>query len=134
NRVVLSAIVLLVAAACDQRAAFERLIPREDAAFAIRTFEQLQNRDFGAVEAILAPSLATIAARPQLGQVAAAFRNEKPSNVRVIGAQTNVINGTAHVDLTLEYQLSQSWLVAAIALRHVDAKRIVDGLHVQPTP
>jgi hypothetical protein len=133
NRSVAITVTALATIACDYRAAFERFIPKEDAAFAIDVFEQLRRREFEAVEARLDKSVATVSARSQLEQVAAAFGAEPPQDVHVIGVSSNTINGTiTYVNLTLEYRFSQGWLVAALALHRTGTVRTIDGLHVQP--
>lgn len=133
-RTVAITMIALAAIACDYRAAFERLIPKDDAAFAIDVFEQLRRREFEAVEARLDKSVASASERSQLEQVAAVFGAEPPQGVRVIGASSNTVNGTiTYVNLTLEYRFSRGWLVAAIALHRTGTVRTIDGLHVQPT-
>jgi hypothetical protein len=133
-RTIAMAAAVLTTIGCDQRAALERLVPKDDATFAINAFDELRNRDFGPVEALLDKSILSAATRPQLEQIAAAFGNDAAQDVHVIGAFSNTINGaTTNVNLTLEYRLPQSWLVAAMSLHRTDGARTIDAIRVQPT-
>jgi hypothetical protein len=134
NQAISLVILSLAVAACDQRAAFERLIPKDDAAFAIDTFDHIRRQEFEAVEARLETAATTAALRPQLQQVAAVFGTEPPEEVRVIGAFTNTVNGAiTYVNLALEYRFAKRWLVATMALHRSGTTRTIDALRVQPT-
>ena len=134
TRTIAIAALLLATVGCDQRAAFERFVPKDDAAFAMRTFDALRTRNFGIVEAHLDRSLANSATRLQLERMSAALGGETPQDVRVIGAFTNTVNGTVtYVSLTLEYRLSQGWLVASMSLHRTNNERTIDAMNVQPT-
>jgi hypothetical protein len=128
------AALLLATAGCDQRAAFERLVPKDDAIFAFSTFDALRTRDFGTVEAHLDKSIGNAATRLQLERMSAFFGGEIPRDARVIGALTNIMNGTVtYVSFTLEYRLSQGWLLASMNLHRTGNERTIDGMNVQPT-
>ena len=125
---------LLLAAGCNQQAAFERSIPAAEAAFGRQVFEQLQRRQFGAVEAVLSPAASGgEPVRPRLERVAAMFPSDAPTSVRVIGAATNMVNGNRLVQLTYEYQYPRRWVVANIALRQAAGHQVVERLNAQPT-
>jgi len=136
NRWLQLAAVGLLTAACDQKATFDRFVPKDDAAYGQRVLDQLRRRDFAAVENALNPAVkAAGAVRTQLEQAAAAFPAGAPKNIRVIGAFTNtdVINGTRLVSLTYEYEFPKQWLLANIVLRQEAGRRLIEGLHVQQT-
>jgi hypothetical protein len=131
--VVLTAAVLATVA-CDQRAAFDRLVPKDDAAFAMTTFDALRQGNVAAVETLLDQSVPRDTARPQLEQVSTVLGPAAPQDAHVIGAFTNTVNGeTTYVTLTLEYRFAQRWVVASMALHRVGNVRTIDALHVQPT-
>jgi hypothetical protein len=133
-RTTLIAALLIATAGCDQRAAFERLVPKDDAAFAMGTFDALRTRNFGIVEGRLDRSLVTAATRLQLEQMSSALGSDTPQDVRVIGASTNTVNGVVtYVGLTLEYRLSQRWLLASMNLHRMGNDRTIDAINVQPT-
>ena len=123
SRTSVLAVIALTAVGCDQRAAFDRFVPKDDAAFAIATFDELRQGNVGAVEALLDSSTRTATVRPQLEQRALVFGGETPLDVQVIGALTNIRVGddTRYITLTIEYRLSQHWLVATMALQRTGA-------------
>jgi hypothetical protein len=129
------AVTALAAVGCDQRAAFDRLVPKDDAAFVIATFDELRQGNVGAVETLLDSATRTATAPQQLEQMALAFGGETPRDVQVIGALTNIQVGddTRYVTLTLEYRLSQHWLVATMALRRSAGARRITGMRVLRT-
>jgi hypothetical protein len=125
-------LALLGVGACNQQKAFERLIPREDVEYSRRVFQAIQQRDFGAVESLLNPNIRDATTRTKLVQVADVFPRESPKEVRVIGAQTNVVGDTTYVNLTLEYEFPSGWVLGNILLEKRPGRNIVNGLHVEP--
>jgi hypothetical protein len=108
----------LFGSACDQRAAFERLVPKDDAAYGQRVVDQLRRHDYPAIENALNPDLKSRdAVRPQLEQAAALFPAGAPRSVQVIGASINTVNDTRFVSLFYEYEFPDRWLVADIMFR-----------------
>jgi hypothetical protein len=125
----------LVACACDQRAAFERFVPKQEAALGRRLFDEIRRREFGSVELMLSAELAADGSvRAQLEQLAKLFPSEEPIGVLVVGAFTNTINDTRIVTMTYEYRYQQQWILANIVLRQSAGRQVIEGLHVQPAP
>jgi hypothetical protein len=133
-RITAIAALLLATVGCDQRAAFDRLVPKDDVAFASSIFDAVRTRDFGTVEEHLDRSVRNAATRLQLERMSAFLGGEMPRDARVIGAFTNIVNGTiTYVSLTLEYRLSQGWLLASMNLHRTGNERTIDAMNVHPT-
>lgn len=123
----------LILSACNSRDMVERFVPKEDKAFAIHVFEQVQQRHFAEVEPLLDPSISHEGLDATLTKVADIFGNEKAIDVHAIGANSFWTSRVKRVNLTLEYQFPHRWVVAAITLRTQDGKTVVEAFNVVPT-
>jgi hypothetical protein len=126
-------VITLGGVACDQQAALDALVPKAELESAERLFDQLRMRDYAAVEAVFNPQTVQGSLRPQLEAMAATIPQEPPKDVRLIGANVNVFNGTRTVSLTLEYAFADRWLIANILFHGSGGRQIVDGMRVLPT-
>jgi hypothetical protein len=76
---------------------------------------QFTRAQIDSVAARLVPPLQTPEAATQLRKITDILRNERFDTVRVIGAQTNTVNGIRHVNLTYELHSPFSWFLANVA-------------------
>jgi len=129
---VLVMVLSLALAACDQEAAFEKLVPKEEAALAKELIAKLVGKDFVAVEAQLAPNLKTAQLRSQLEEMAARVPPAAARSVRTVGSHTMTTPSHTTYDLTFEYEYPESWLVANVVLERRDGRLVVQGMHFTP--
>jgi hypothetical protein len=133
-RVLLVLLVAALVAACDQQAALEGLLPKEEDAYARTVFTRLCQRDLAAIEAAVNPGVGEPdAIRAALQQAANLLPPEAPSSLRPMGVQVNVANGRRSVALTYELTFAKRWAVGLIVLRPDGARYVIDTLRVMPT-
>ena len=114
--------LICILTACDQDAAFERFVLKEEVAKAKEVIAKLAARDYVAVEAELEPGLRTADVRSKLEQAAASLPKTTPISTRTIGAQTNVLNSLKTYDLTFEYKYEHEWLIINTLLQRKGEK------------
>jgi hypothetical protein len=130
----LAVLALGAASACDQRAAFEQLIPAAEAAQGRQVFDQLQRRQFEPIEAMMSDRLReTGPTRPPLEQMATVFPGGSPTVARVVGAFTRTIDGVRFVELTHEYEFSGRWLLANVLFRQDGPGLVIERMQVVRT-
>src|SRR5262249_23808961 len=119
--------VALAVACSEPPASLERFAPPEVDA---RSREYLQQFVRGQVDSAvgrLVPAR-TSDATVELRQIADILRNERFDTIRVIAAQTNVINGVRHVNLTYELHSSFGWFLAGVATVDTADTWFVEGI------
>jgi hypothetical protein len=124
--------LVLVPLGCDQRAIFDAMIPKEEAAAAREVVARIAAGDLAAVEAQLAPDLRTPDTRFKLQEVARVVPAGEPIDVQTVGAHT--IRGPASTtyNLTLEYRYPDSWLIANVVLAAGDGGFTLYGVQLTP--
>ena len=124
----LSLLCLALAVACGGGASLERFTPPEVDA---RSREYLQlfvrGQIDSAVSRLVIP-LRTPEATVELRKVSDVLRNEHFDTVRVIGAQTNEVNGVRHINLTYELHSSFGWFLANVASVDTAQTWFVEGV------
>lgn len=106
---------ILVSAACDQKAAFEKSIPKEQEKSSKDYIELLQKRDYEAVELQIDPSVRIGLLRSKLEEMAAYFPAGKPIAVQTIGAETFITPEAEIRNLTFQYQYPDKWVMVNVA-------------------
>jgi hypothetical protein len=134
KRLLLVLVAALGLLACDQKAWFDKFIPKEEAAFAERYIALFQSRDFDAIEAGIDPKLKDPQLRPKLEQLAALFPGEQVSAIAVVGANTLTSGDTTRFNLTFQYQFPTKWLLANVVLDRRAGALTVMGVSVNPIP
>lgn len=132
-------IVLLLTvglAGCSPHAAWESLVPEDDVAFAQAFLSDVQTGDFARTRKQWEPSLRDDPHLADgLAQIVALFPAEPPREVRTVGFHVAHHPDVTAVRLTLEYEYSDRWLLAAMSLeRAADTPPLVHGLHVEVRP
>jgi len=110
------------------------LVPAEQQQFATDVFADLRQRRYAGIESMLNPETTPTPAVPVLEQMSAAFPEETPKDIRVIGATTVMVNDERTINLMLEYQFSQTYVVAAMVFRENAGVRAIDGMRVSRSP
>ncbi len=125
-------LAVLMLAGCDQKAWFERFIPKDDVEFSQNFISLFPAHSFDAITAKLDPAQASGTTREQLERIASQFPGEAPLDVEVVGSQvTSRPQGTA-THLTFQYHYPDKWLLVSVLLNKQGDSTLVAGLNVQP--
>lgn len=135
-RILIVLLLTLGLAGCSPHAAWESLVPEDDVAFAQAFLSDLQAGGFATTREQWEPSLRADPHLPDgLAQIAALFPAEMPREVRTVGFHVAHWSDVTAVRLSLEYEYSDRWLLAAMSLeRGTDTPPLVHGLHVELRP
>ena len=105
----------LIATACGGATPLDRFTPADADSRSREYLSQFTRAQIDSVTARVVPPLQTPEAATQLQKITDILRNERFDTIRVIGAQTNIVNGVRHVNLTYELHSSFSWFLANVA-------------------
>ena len=92
----------------------------------------LQQRKFDQIERDLDSSVTDPNIRNTFSQMAASFPVENPASVKVVGAHTVRNQESSTVDMTLEYEFPNKWLLVNVTTRTVGDVRTLAGFPVTP--
>ncbi|MCZ6892825.1 MAG: hypothetical protein O7H40_02110 [Gammaproteobacteria bacterium] len=120
-------------AACDQQAAFDRLVPEDEAAYAEHFLSRLADGDIEQVEAGLSPQIVSPAIRAELATLSESFPKIQPTSVKLVGSHTETVAGTWRAQFTFEYEYPGQWLLAGVAMHREGPELFVDGINVEHT-
>jgi len=133
---------LLLLAGCSQQLSQQfkeswlyRVVPKEKVDLAKRDVAALQDGKIGVVEGDLDPQYFDANIETTLNKIASLFPKEKPRGVSLIGANvTTNTSGQTLYGITLEYEFSQTWIVANVILETKAGSNKVwlAGIHVWP--
>ena len=126
-------VLALILSACNSRSIYERDLSKEDEAFAIHVFEQLQQQRISEVAPLVDQKFFRDASNETLAEMATVLR-EKPTAMRVIAGQTFLADGIRRTYLTLEYQMRYDWVAAGMVIRTQNGKRVIESLDAAITP
>jgi hypothetical protein len=120
--------LIALAAACSSNDLLQRFTP-PDVDSRSREFigQFVRGQMDSVVERLIVP-LRTPEATRELRKIADILRNERFDTIRVIGAQTNTVNGVRHVNLTYELHSSFSWFLANVASVDTAGTWFVEGV------
>ncbi|HYH42245.1 MAG TPA: hypothetical protein VD867_09695 [Burkholderiales bacterium] len=114
---ILLLIFLALLAGCEQQAAFEKFVPKEEAAAAKVILSRLAAKDYAEVERQMDPSVQAPSVRGSLEQVAALFPAGEPKSVHTVGSYTSTFNALTTYNLTFEHEYSDLWLLTNVVLQ-----------------
>ena len=121
---------------CDDAAMVNRFAPVEDVATAKKYIGLLRDGGFEQIEKDMDPALMTSETRQKLGHMAALIAPQRPTSVKVVGAQVSRVSrperSYTDTSITLEYQFPGKWLIANVVTRKADRDLTIIGLHVKP--
>jgi len=117
---------------CDQKALFDKFVPKDEANFAKAYLALFAAHDFDAIEAKSDPQLKAAALRDSLKQIADLFPPGNPKDIRVVGVNTFSTSTSSQFNLTFQYEYPDKWLLANVVFEKKGEDVIVKGVHVQP--
>jgi hypothetical protein len=127
-------LTLTLLAACTQDAVIQKFTSPEEQATAKQYIEQLQNRDFSAIEHIVASGIAGPTLESTLTKMADLLPAGPPTSIQLVGAHrmSSLSDGSTTVDLTFEYRFGDRFVLADIATETTDGNLEITDFHIQP--
>jgi hypothetical protein len=118
--------------ACDQKAWFEKWLPKDDVESSKKYFALLQAHDWDKLEEQIDPKLKNTNLRSGLEKMAGFFPTEQATEIQVVGANT-VSSGEKHrLNITLQYEYPATWLLANIVFVRTGNETVIEGMTVRP--
>jgi len=115
---------------CSQEAMLEKFATEEDRKVATRCIDNLLRGNFEEIESRLDPGLRTGDTRAVFAHMVAMLPKEKPSAVKLVGAQRNVSAGVRESNLTYQYSYGQRHFLINCATRTTGQDQVIFGLNV----
>ena len=127
-------LTLTLLAACTQDAVIQKFTSPEEQATAKQYIEQLQNRDFSAIEHIVASGIAGPTLESTLTKMADLLPAGPPTSIQLVGAHrmSSLSDGSTTVDLTFEYRFGDRFVLADLATKTTQSKLEIIDFHIQP--
>ncbi|MFZ6681734.1 hypothetical protein [Undibacterium sp. Tian12W] len=108
----------------------DKLIPKEESAFAKDYLQHVHDNDFAYVKSKLDPELLPTVTDDNLLRISAYFPGGEILSTELIGSQVNIINGVWTGNFTVEYHTKYGWAVGFVALKRIDTQLIVTAFSV----
>ena len=132
RKILIGLLAVLAVSGCNQKAWFEKLMPKEDVEFAKDYIALYQARDFESIEATIDPGLKNAELRPNLEQIAAIFPEGTPKDIQTVGFQSFRNADTCRVNLTLQYEYPEKWLLVNVVFQKNGSDITVMGMNTNP--
>ena len=130
--------IAVLLAGCDQKAFLQKLVPKDDDAFARRFLDAVRTGDYAAADQMLVASLRSAKSESGLREINHVLAHGEPVSIEIIGCNlfTNASSQGTTRTTNLSYQIHfpDAWAAGNIAVGHQgDATAIVDS-HFQSIP
>lgn len=123
----------LLLAGCNQQALIDRMVSKQDLAYAENLFASFPAQDYDGIIAQLDPAVVDANTRAKLQQMAALIPYQKPVSAHVVGVYiSKEVGKPAVTRLSLEYQYPYSWLLAQLTMTKQGGKTMVESVYFQP--
>lgn len=132
----LLALLALLLVGCDQKALLNKIVPKDDDAFARHFLDLVRTGDYAAADAMLDASMQGAPSTSGLHDLNGVLAHGEPLSVEIIGcyffAKTST-EGSGH-DTTLSYQIhfADSWVAGNVIVAHPSGKRLITTARFQP--
>jgi hypothetical protein len=128
----------LLLAGCDQKALLQKIVPKDDDAFARRFFDAVRTGDYTAADQMLVPSLRDAKSESGLREINHVLAHGEPVSVEIIGCHlfTNATSQGTTRTTNLSYQIHfpDAWAAGNIAVGHQGGATAVVDSHFQSIP
>ncbi len=108
----------------------DKLIPKEESAFARDYLQHVHDNDFSYVKSKIDPALLPEVTDDNLLRISAYFPGGEILSTELIGSHVNIINGVWTGNFTFEYHTNYGWAIGFVALKRIDAQLIVTAFSV----
>lgn len=115
---------------CDQAALMKKFVPEQDEVSAKQYVALLRQGKFDQIQRDFDPRYVDSNFRDTLAHMAAVFPDQTPESVKVVGFHDSRRDGNGTLDITLEYQFPNKWVLANIDILRTDDAATLTGFHV----
>jgi hypothetical protein len=122
---------LAILSGCNQVTLMHIMIPQEDEAITRRYVDDLRQNRLDQIERVLDPELKDSNMHGTLASMAALFPAQEPISTKVVGFRS-FFGNARRIQITLEYEFPQKWLLAEVVTQESDGVRTIVGFHVTP--
>jgi hypothetical protein len=122
--------ICMFLAGCDDSVFMKKLVPPEDEAVARNYVEMLRRGEIDEIQRQLDPGATQPDDREKLVQLSGMFPAEGAQSSKVVGVRLYHNNEYSTSEVTLEYQLSDRWLLATVATKKKGADSTLLGMNV----
>ncbi|MBF5004880.1 hypothetical protein [Diaphorobacter caeni] len=134
HTLLLLATAWLLSGCGDQKAAFEKMLPKEEVEIAQQVLTEARAGNAAAIKARMDLEFVGPSFDADMARMLTLFPAGEPSSIKPVGLFSNTINGNVTTyNITFEQRYPDSWLLAAVQLRKKDGETRVIGMRVQPT-
>jgi hypothetical protein len=128
----------LLLAGCDYKTLLQKMVPKEDDAFARRFFNAVRTGDYTAADQMLVPSLRDAKAESGLREINQVLAHGEPVSVDVVGCNlfSNASSQATTRTTNLSYQIHfpAAWAAGNIAVGHQGGATAIVDSHFQSIP
>ena len=121
-------------AGCDQSRMLNSMTPSGDEQAAKSYIDMLREHKFGQIEKDIAPEIKMPNLHNQLVEMAKLIPAQDPTSVKVVGANTFRSPNLYKSNITFEYQFSDKWLLANVAIEKKDGVSTIIGFNIRSLP
>jgi hypothetical protein len=122
----------LTLAGCNDAALMKRIVPVQDEATARNYVELLRRGEIDEVQGKLDPSVAQPDDREKLMQISGLFPKGEPQSSKVVGIRQFHNQAYSTTAITLEYELSDRWLLVTVTTKREGEVSTLLGLNASP--
>lgn len=126
----IAVVVLALIAGCDQASMLKAMTPSADEQAAKSYIDLLRRHEFEKIERDIDPEIRTPNLHETLMEMAALIPAQDPITVKVVGANTFKSPSIYRSNITFEYQFSDKWLLANVAVQKKDGVSTIVGFNV----
>jgi len=123
-------LLLVLLAGCDQANLMREMTAPEDESAAINYVDLLRQNKVDQIEKDLDHSLEDAGTQSMLASMAGLFPNQQPVSVKVVGMQGFRDGAFSSVNITLEYEFPEKWLLANVVTKRGSGSVTITGFHV----
>lgn len=127
-------LLLGLVAGCDQSSLLKRMTPSGDEKAAKSYIELLREHKFEQIEKDIDPEIKKPNLHDALVEMAKLIPVKDPTSVKVVGANTFKSPNVYKSNITFEYQFSDQWLLANVAIQNKDGVSTIIGFNVRSLP
>lgn len=127
-------LIVGVIAGCDRSSVSKAMAPSGDEQNAKSYIDLLRAHKFEQIELAIDPGIRTPDLHDELVAMAGLIPAQDPTSVKVVGADTFKSPDVYKSNITFEYQFSEKWLLANVAIQNKGGISTITGFNVRNLP
>jgi len=132
--IIILLLTLSLAGCLDQRAWFQKFIPKDEDSFARRFIEAIQLGQYDTTDTMIDSSVKAEFTRNNLEQMQKYLNRGSPLAIETVGVNTVVEGNRTRSYLTYQIQFPESWMLGEMVVDKVDGNLSVLGAHFKTIP